>query len=282
MKIQEYLNARNPNLSKIGHRASGIGHRASGIGDKSALLAALATAGTLLSFAPLEQSQAQLILTLNPLQGDTNNITIWTFSGSSSASRSGSITTTQSSAREEIFGSILSYNALLNQNGSPSPGTLFTSSTAYTTSFNHSLSANSASRPQVATPSGTRTISHIYLEQDSDTDLMGIRVGGSALSYSTNDVVSWSGQGTLSQSITNFVVNTAGEYYYNFSGPYFAAESIVGTPSSSGLRVVVSSAPKALVPEPEEYALVFALFALGFVFFHRRMQRKRRQQASTL
>ena len=47
---------------------------------------------------------------------------------------------------------------------------------------------------------------------------MGIRAGGSALSYSTNDVVSWSGQGTLSESIANFGVNTAGEYYYNFAG----------------------------------------------------------------
>ncbi len=234
-----------------------------------------------LSLVAVEQSQAQLILTINPLQDDTNT-TLWTFSGSSAASRSGSITTTQSSARAETFGTILPYNALLDQNGRLPPGALFTSSTAYTTSFNHSLSANAASRPQVATPSGTRTISHIYLEQDSNTDLMGIRVGGSALSYSTNDVVSWSGQGTLSQSITNFVVNTAGEYYYNFAGPYFAAESIVGTPSSSGFRVVMSSTPRALVPEPEEYALVFALFALAFVFFRhrRRMQKKQRQPAT--
>ena len=112
MKIQEYLNARNPNLSKC---------QKSGIGNKSALVAAWITAATLLSFVPLEQSQAQLILTINPLQGDTNNTTVWSFSGSSAASRSGSITTTQSSVSTETYGSIIPYNALLDQNGNPLP-----------------------------------------------------------------------------------------------------------------------------------------------------------------
>ena len=34
-----------------------------------------------------------------------------------------------------------------------------------------------------------------------------------------------------------------------------------------------------IITEPEEYALVFGLFALGFVFFHRRQMQKKRQQA---
>ncbi len=59
--------------------------RNSGIGDKSALLAAWIAAVTLLSLVPIEQSQAQLILTIHPLQDHTNNTTLWIFSGSSTS-----------------------------------------------------------------------------------------------------------------------------------------------------------------------------------------------------
>lgn len=38
----------------------------------------------------------------------------------------------------------------------------------------------------------------------------------------------------------------------------------------------------SIIPEPEEYALVFGLFALAFVFFHRRFQKKQRQPAESL
>ncbi len=122
---------------------------------------------------------------------------------------------------------------------------------------------HSASLLQITTPSVTRTISHIHMEKDGSVDIVGIRVAASSLSYSTNDAVSWTGQSTLSQSITNFAVNTAGEYYYNYIfGPYFAAAGTLGAPSSSGFRVV-SGTPAALIPEPEEYAIVFGLFAAG-------------------
>ena len=223
-----------------------------------------------LCLVPLEQSQAQLILTINPLQNDTNT-TVWTFSGSSTASRSGAITTTQSSVNFETIGSIIPYTS--------GGASLFAGNRD---AADHSLTANSASRPQITTPSGTRTISHIHLENDGSVNIVGIRAAASSLSYSTNDVVSWRGQGTLSQSITNFAVNTAGEYYYNYIfGPYFAAAGTLGTPSSSGFRVMVSGTPAALVPEPEEYALVLALFALGFVLFHRRRMQKKRQASAT-
>ena len=47
-------------------------------------------------------------------------------------------------------------------------------------------------------------------------------------------------------------------------------ESVVDTGS---IRLVVNS---QIIPEPEEYALVFGLFALGFVLFHRRIMQKKR------
>ena len=43
---------------------------------------------------------------------------------------------------------------------------------------------------------------------------------------------------------------------------------------------MVSSTP--VVPEPEEYALVFGLFALGFVVVRRYFQKKRQQAAAAI
>ncbi len=37
----------------------------------------------------------------------------------------------------------------------------------------------------------------------------------------------------------------------------------------------------AIIPEPEEYALVFGLFALGFVILRRHFQKKRQQASAT-
>ena len=148
------------------------------------------------------------------------------------------------------------------------------------------MTAHSANLPQVTTPSGTRTISHIYLVNAFQLDTVGIRVSGTnSLSYDGGDAVSWTGQGTMPYPISDFSVTAANQYYYNFRfGPYFAAAGTLGTPTSGGLRLVVSSTPRALVPEPKEYALVFGLLALGFVIVrHRRRhcQKKRCQQAAT-
>ena len=145
----------------------------------------------------------------------------------------------------------------------------------------YSLTANPISLPQITTPSGTGTISRINLNYAipsgsmNGIDIMDIRVSGSNLEYSSGDAISWNGQGTLPYAIANFTVNNPGEYYYGL--PFFAASGTVGMPSSGGFRVMVSSSPTALVPEPEEYALVFGLFALGFVFFHRRIMQKKRR-----
>ena len=172
-------------------------------------------------------------------------------------------------------------------NGLPS-GTQFLTASApsrYSTGVYHSLTANPNPNwnPQItfqsATSTNTRSISDIYLHNVA-VDTVGIRVdGSSALNYSASDAVSWSGQGTLPYPIGDFTLTAANEYFYAYSaGPNFVAEGILGTASSGGLRLIVSSTPRALVPEPEEYAIIFALFALGFVIIRRHFQKKQQQQ----
>ena len=235
----------------------------------------------LLPFAPLEQSQAQLFIQINPLQGD-NNRTVWTFTGSSIASRDDTIPTI--SVGSTGFGS---YASLYNY-GAPASGLLNANDQLITSGnlpalfadYALSFSTNVNFQPRITISNNTQTISHITLVNSAGLDSVGIRVSGSsAISYNTNAPVSWRGRGILPYSITNLTTTAAGEYFYNAgSGPYFAAVGTRGTPSSSGFRVAVSTTP--VVPEPEEYALVFGLFALGFVILRRYFQKKHRQQAA--
>ena len=161
-------------IRAFGH--SGIrafGH--SGIGDKSALLAAW-IAAALLSFVPIEQSQAQLILTIQPYQGDTNNTTLWTFSGSSTADQivgGGTILSAQSQ-------SPIAYD----NNGSdgviePSAGDqLFPASapSRYSTAALYSSTVNPTNRPRITLGSETRTFNHIFLQNGSAGDAIGLRM----------------------------------------------------------------------------------------------------------
>ena len=212
MKIQKHLNAREPNLSKFGHRASGIGHRASGIGHRasgkrSGFVVALIVSALSSLFIPLEQAQTQLFLTINPLQSDTNNTTVWTFSGSSTDHPLFGINSTS-------IKTVLSQDFDWQNSGGIVPfsssGDLLFPTNALARylpsapSNNHLLTANTNSLPQITTPSSTRTISHIHLRNDETFDALGIRVAGSALNYSTNNAVSWSGQGTLPYPINDF------------------------------------------------------------------------------
>ena len=229
----------------------------------------------------MEQSQAQLVLTVNPLQGDTNR-TVWTFSGSSTAHQAGSIQIGTGNIGVGSIGQLIPY---ANQFGDsfPSSTELIPSGNQPTSFGNYGLfsSTNSNFRPQITISTNTRSISHIFLQNALGSDYVGLRVSGtSPFSYTANNSVSWSGRGVLSYSITNLTATADGEYFYNpLANPYFAVRATDGVPSSGGFRVVVSSTP--VVPEPEEYALVFGLFALGFVFFHRRKMQRKRQAAAT-
>ena len=105
------------------------------------------------------------------------------------------------------------------------------------------------------------------MAENSSGDSLGIRVSGSNLGYSSGDTSAWVGAGILNKPIGDFFAGT----FNNLNPrPLFAANS------SGSVRVVINN---QVIPEPEEYALVFALFALGFVFFHRHRQKKQRQQA---
>ena len=108
------------------------------------------------------------------------------------------------------------------------------------------------------------------MHNDTTLNEMGIRVSGSNLSYSVGDSSAWVGAGLINKPIGDFFTGT-----YNGS-----PESVNFAAASHGaIQVRVNS---QIIPEPEEYALIFALFVLGFVFFHRRRMQRKRQFAAII
>ena len=137
---------------------------------------------------------------------------------------------------------------------------------------NITFAASATNTPTITIASASRTISHLFLDDDLSQDDLGIRTS-SSLSYSFGQSSAWVGAGIINKPIGDFFT---GRTFNNLGvgsnwGPQFAAAS------DGSVRVVVNS---QIIPEPQEYALIFGLFALAFVFFHRRqMQKKKRQQA---
>ena len=103
----------------------------------------------------------------------------------------------------------------------------------------------------------------VMYDQPADDNWIGPRVGGgSNLAYGTNrPAVNWFGAGLIQQPIGDF--RSRDPYIRNKGNilGYFAANAL-----GEGLRIRVHS---STVPEPEEYALIFGLFALGFVILRR-------------
>ena len=237
------------------------------------------------SFFPLEQNQAQLFIHIYPSQDNPTNQTLWIFSGSSTAFSGGTQIRTSSDSNNygagegswEFAENFYDANKPSDVNFQLSP--LFSSSntndiesvrtrTAGVWGAGSPFANNATNTPTITIGSGSRTISHLFMDEDSgQEDDLGIRVSGSSLSYSTGNSSAWVGSGIINKPIGDFF---AGTFNRNFGGR-FAANS------EGSIRLVVNS---QVIPEPEEYALVFALFALGFVFFHRRqMQKKKPQRA---
>ena len=220
----------------------------------------------------VQEAQAQLLINVYPSQ-DNNNQTIWIFSGSSTAGASNSIRTSGGySSRDswESTSSIFDANKPSNQTLSLSPLLSSTNSKDIASmnaripsggKTNITFAASATNTPTITIGSASGTIANLFLEDGGTflSDTMGIRTA-SSLSYSSGDTSAWVGSGILNKPIGDFFAET-----HNSS-------SI--TPRFGSVRLIVNT---QIIPEPEEYALVFALFALGFVFFHRRRQRKRQQ-----
>lgn len=136
---------------------------------------------------------------------------------------------------------------------------------------NITFAARATNTPTVTIGGTSRTIANLWLDENAvvTRDGLGICVTGTALSYSTGASASWSGAGVINKPIGGFHTGTFNSF--GFAHLWFAG--------SNKAQIVVSS---QIIPEPEKYALLFGLFALASVFFHRwRMQKKRRQQSTT-
>ena len=121
--------------------------------------------------------------------------------------------------------------------------------------------------PTIFAGNASKTIGGIFMN-DADGDEIGIRgTSGANLSYTNGQSFRWFGTGILDKPISDFdltyPVQSWGSDTQN--SPYFAANE------NSSVRIRIHS---SVIPEPEEYALVFGLFALAFVFFAPSIQKK--------
>ncbi len=235
-----------------------------------------------LSLVSLEQSQAQLIIDVYPSQ-DTPTNSIWIFSGSSTVAAGATLRTsaTSHSSADGWQSASDIYNANPPSNAQITLSPLFSSTNTIDIDSvrkripgggrtNITFAANATNTPTITigTTPVNRTINRMFMNDANVVDEVGFRVN-SNFNYGllSGQPSSWTGSGLLiNKPIGDFFIKNAG----NFDGlnPNFA---------SSGVTLRIHS---GIIPEPEEYALVFGLFALGFVFFHR-WQKKRQAQAAT-
>ncbi len=260
------------------------------------LTVALLLTATLLSLSSIEQSQAQLYIDIYPSQDSSKTHSLWVLSGESQASmflneadsyiRHGALASAhQANERDTYeledllyagprgignsplaFGSLFSLTAL-------SPSSLdYAGVTNFWAATNTVSSLSSAAGTPTLSFSNrvvngavtNRSISHMAMyDQPGGNNWLGVRVGGgSNLTYGTNrPTVNWVGAGLINKPIGDF--RSRDPYIRNKANiiGYFGDNTLGG-----GLRIRVHS---ATVPEPEEYALVFGLFALAFVIFRR-------------
>ncbi len=225
-----------------------------------------------------------MILDVYPSQDSTNH-TLWIFSGSSSiaspATLRTSATTHSSADGWQTERDIYQANLPSNQTITLSP--LFSSTNTIDIESvrkripggarTQTFAANATNTPTITigTTPVNRTIASMFMNDVTAADNIGIRVSSSFNygSYS-GQASSWTGSGLLiNKPVSDFVTGNVN----NWTGLYpdFA---------SGGVTLRFHS---ATIPEPEEYALVFGLFALGFVILRRhfqKMQKKQRRQAA--
>ncbi len=258
-----------------------------------------------------QEAQAQLYLDIFPSQDSTNN-TLWVFSGSSQANvghnnvgpyirRSGAYDRRDTHKTSNAFlrstpsalyalTPLITSTTNVTTTNAPLDFESLRTRLGQTIKLGTTNTNDDITIPSTATnvPTltftgrGSRTIANMFLNDVNNTgwDDIGPRVAGTSdLNYGTGPKgVNWIGAATMAKPIGHFHITTPGSYNGNRPGNG-VLRSWTSHLQNQGLRIRVHG---AVIPEPEEYALVFGLFALGFVFFHRRkMQHKRRQQAAT-
>ena len=245
------------------------------------------------SFLPLEQARAQLYVDIYPSQEYTNG-TLWVFSGSSTTTRSGSIRTAGSNWNQDTTKTFDTFFASNPGTGAKPLTAVPASTTSVTNKDYESLIGNLRVRnpaftnanlnvitnaPTITIAGNSRTIASLYLRDHVD-DWFGPRASSSALSYNQNDAISWTGAGVLT-NVAIGVFNTRDPYIRarrpDSGGTFYGMLAQFTSQPSNGLRWRVHT---QIIPEPEEYALVFGLFALAFVLIRRHRQKKRRQTAA--
>ena len=244
-------------------------------------------------------AQAQLFINIYPSQDNPDSETIWIFSGSprgftahysSSIRSSGNYHARDSwKVRHGIGYTLYRVNNPSNQLSNLSP--LFSStntidiesiesrlsgSSRATSPFYSGLtfSADSTNAPTISAGSASKTIGSIFMN-DAAQDEIGIRgTAGNSLVYNTNGQrIDWFGSGILDKPIGDFIdvqghlrVGRDSSTFWNALGvPYFAPRRNSEIGISFSHRVI---------PETEEYAFVFGLFALAFVIVRRHFQKK--------
>ncbi len=271
----------------------GVGASGDAGGGKRSLWGAIAMVA-LLALVPVS-AQAQLYIDVYQSR-DNNNQTLWVFSGSSTVPQLWSVRTgvagNDNFARRDTW-EVVSNSGVLFPTNAPTNQRLALSSitgldaitsrdrwyvanvltnTTTVTDPTLSITTNSVAR--------TRAITSLFLNDDpgtgaTDRDELGIRVSGSAFRYDLGGTSEWSGAGILAKPFSDFYSGDTDGTAFSFNnlgtggtgGPRFAA-------GSDG-SIVVRFHRGTVIPEPQEYALAFGLFALGFVIVRRHWQKKK-------
>ena len=257
-----------------------------------------------------QEAQAQLYLDIFPSQDNTNQ-TLWLFSGSSGNAwgHSNADPYIRTSGAYDQQDTHKTYRALLQDPTSLTPAANYALTPLRTaTATNAPLDFESLRTrlgatiklgttntldditiPNTATnvptigynlTNGTNTIANMHLNNVGNTgwDDIGPRTSSQLTYGSSARTVNWYGAGTMAKPISHFHVTpfTTQDRYTGNRSPN--SGGILGSwtgPGVDNLRIRVHG---SAIPEPEEYALVFGLFALGFVLFRRHFQKKQQRQ----
>ena len=226
-------------------------------------------------------AQAQLIIDVYPSQ-DTPTNSIWIFSGSSTVATAGELRTSGNHSSADGWQTASDiYNANRPSNAQITLSPLFSSTNTIDIDSvrkripgggrtNITFAANATNTPTITigTTPVNRTINRMFMNDVNTADEIGIRVN-SNFNYGsyTGQASSWTGSGLLiNKPIGDFFIKNVGIF--------------AGLRSNFGGTSVTLRFHSAVIPEPEEYALVFGLFALGFVILRRHFQKKQRRQAA--